>query len=63
VSLTRLENGGQYVHIPCRTCFTMTLITGNRPRPARCARCAAPFDPESASFRRPEVLEGARARM
>ena len=62
VSLTRLEND-QYVHIPCRTCFTMTLITGNRPRPVRCARCAAPFDPESASFQRPEVVEGARSGM
>jgi ribosomal protein S27E len=63
VSLTRLESNDRYIHIPCRTCFTMTLITGNRPRPARCARCAAPFDPDSASFQRPEALEGARTGM
>jgi hypothetical protein len=63
VSLTRLETSDQYVHIPCRTCFTMTLITGNRPRPARCARCAAPFDPDSLTFRRPEVLDGVASGM
>ena len=61
VSLTRLERTDQYVQIPCRTCFTMTLITGNRPKPARCARCAAPFDPESLTFHRGETLEIAGA--
>ncbi len=53
VSLTRLERSGRYVQIPCRTCFTMTLITGSRPKPERCARCAAPFDAASESFHRP----------
>jgi hypothetical protein len=61
VSLTRLERANQYVQIPCRTCHTMTLITGNRPPPRRCARCDAPFDPESLSFHRPKSnFEGAR---
>ena len=54
VSLTRLDSNDHYVQIPCRTCFTMTLITGNRSRPGRCARCAAPFDPESLSFAGPD---------
>ena len=53
VSLVRLEEPGRYVQIPCRTCFTMTLISGSRPRPQQCARCAAPFDSLSSSFHRP----------
>ena len=61
VSLARLERGDQYVQIPCRTCHTMTLITGNRLRPGRCARCAAPFDPDSLSGDRPKSdFEAAR---
>ena len=61
VSLTRLERTDQYVQIPCRTCFTMTLITGNRPKPGRCARCAAPFDAESLTFHRPADFETSAA--
>ena len=53
VSLTHVERSGRYVQIPSRTCFTMTLITGGRPKPGQCARCAAPFDAVSGSFHRP----------
>jgi len=52
VSLTRLEFSEKHFRIPCRTCFTMTLVTGNRPRPSECARCGPPFDPAALSFGR-----------
>ncbi|HTR04641.1 MAG TPA: hypothetical protein VMN82_15755 [Thermoanaerobaculia bacterium] len=61
VSLTRLEFSAKHVQIPCRSCFTMTLVTGNRPRPSACARCGAPFDPASLSFGRQGRTTAARA--
>jgi ribosomal protein S27E len=35
--------GTRYVQASCRTCGTKTLVFGDRPRPAACARCKAPF--------------------
>ena len=44
-----------FIPIPCGTCATKTLVLGDRPRPRLCARCKAPFDAASVSFRRPEA--------
>jgi hypothetical protein len=48
-----------FILIPCRSCFTTTILLGNRHRPLHCARCRAPYDAGSAHFERPtdEPLE------
>ena len=40
-----------FVIIPCRVCCAKTLILGDRRRPVQCARCRAPYDAASESFR------------
>jgi hypothetical protein len=67
VSLTRLDSSRGHVQIPCLGCYTVTLVTGARPRPNKCARCGEPYDATSGSFGRqasrmaaaePETLAG-----
>ena len=48
-----------FVLIPCRTCFTTTILLGNRtillgnrPKAASSAKCRSPYDPASESFQR-----------
>jgi len=50
VSLVRLEFSKAHVQVPCLCCYTITLVTGSRPRPAECARCGAAFDAVSGSY-------------
>ena len=57
---TRLDASRGHVQIPCRGCFTVTLVTGARPRTSECARCGEPYDAASGSFGRQPGRAGQR---
>ena len=42
----------RFVLIPCQTCKATSVALADRRRPVMCARCRAPYDADSASFRR-----------
>jgi hypothetical protein len=41
----------RFFRIPCRVCYTTTVILADRRTPSKCVKCRAPYDLESASFR------------
>jgi len=44
-----------FILIQCRVCRATTVVLGDRRPPKMCARCRAPYDPDSATFEaRPE---------
>jgi len=40
----------RFFRIPCRVCYTTTVILADRRTPAKCVKCRAPYDPASATF-------------
>jgi hypothetical protein len=39
-----------FVQIPCRICYTTSVVLADRRPPAKCVKCRAPYDAASASF-------------
>jgi ribosomal protein S27E len=50
-------DGRRYIQVACRACGSRTLVFGDRPLPAECARCKTPLlePPPDRLPRRPDA--------
>ena len=46
-----METRARFFLIPCRVCYTTTVILEDRRTPPKCVKCRAPYDPVSVSFK------------